>query len=165
MHPAAWWGLFGLTVILSNPIARLAPMAVQPILDGMAGWQWALYLGNLVFFAYSEGYRGFQKQFSPRVAARAWVITQGGSTLRYVLAPFFLMGLMHATPHRKRISWTLLLVIVTLVVLVRMLPQPWRGIVDGGVVLGLSWGLVTVWIAFARMLRTGAPPAVDPELP
>ena len=33
---------------------------------------------------------------------------------------------------------------VAIVVFVRMLAQPWRGIIDAGVVLGLAWGVVSI---------------------
>ena len=37
-----------------------------------------------------------------------------------------------------------------LVALVRRLDQPWRGIIDAGVVVGLAWGLAALWIFTAR---------------
>ena len=55
--------------------------------------------------------------------------------------------------------WLLLL----LVIVVHQLPQPWRGIVDAGVVLGLAWGLVSFLVLSARALRAGVYP-VDPEV-
>jgi ascorbate-specific PTS system EIIC-type component UlaA len=43
--------------------------------------------------------------------------------------------------------------IVTLVLAVRRIAQPWRGIIDLGVVLGLTWGIVSIavftYMAFA----------------
>jgi hypothetical protein len=33
-----------------------------------------------------------------------------------------------------------------LIILVRFLAQPWRGIVDAGVVVGLAWGLISLAI-------------------
>ena len=61
-------------------------------------------------------------------------------------------------------SWSMVLGIVTLVVLVRRLPQPWRGIIDGGVVVGLSWGIVAILILFGQGL-TGRPVRASAELP
>jgi F0F1-type ATP synthase membrane subunit a len=34
--------------------------------------------------------------------------------------------------------------IVVLVLLVRAVPQPWRGIIDLGVVVGLAWGIISI---------------------
>ena len=53
--------------------------------------------------------------------------------------------------------------IVTLVLLVRLAPQPWRGIIDAGVVLGLGIGSASILYFVVRALRDG-PPA-PPDLP
>jgi hypothetical protein len=71
------------------------------------------------------------------------------------------MGLFHARPRNLMLSWGLVGAIVTLVVLVRLLPQPWRGIVDAGVVIGLVWGVVFLWVLFFRVLRGQPPPAPE----
>lgn len=93
---------------------------------------------------YSEGYRGFQKGFSPRVAARALYLRENATFLRTLLAPFFLMGYFHSTRKRKIVSYSLTIGIVLLVLMVRFLPQPWRGIVDAFVVLGLVYGIISL---------------------
>ena len=78
-----------------------------------------------------------------------------------LLAPAFAMGWFYATRRRLLVSWILTVGIVTLVLIVHGMAQPWRGIVDAGVVVGLTWGMVSiVWIA-AR----GGAKVVDPELP
>jgi hypothetical protein len=51
--------------------------------------------------------------------------------------------------------------VVAIVLVYRALPQPWRGILDAGVVVGLLWGLVATLLHVGRSLREG--PAVDPE--
>ena len=61
-----------------------------------------------------------------------------------MLAPVFCMGYIHATRKRKIVSWCVTLGIVMLVLLLRVTPQPWRGIVDAGVVTGLSLGILSL---------------------
>ena len=56
-------------------------------------------------------------------------------------------------------AWTGIALIVLAVIAVRALPSPWRGIVDAGVASALSWGLIALVIASARVLR--APAVVD----
>jgi hypothetical protein len=56
------------------------------------------------------------------------------------------------------------LAIVGLVLLVGMLPQPWRGIVDAGVVVGLGWGIVALAVEFVTV-ATGRRSAASAELP
>lgn len=112
-----------------------------------------------LFSMYAEGYRGFQRGFSPRVVARAFHLARNPRALWVMLAPLYAMGLVHATRRRLAISWTFVLAIVAVVVGVRHVPQPWRGIIDTGVVVGLVWGIVAIVVFVARR------PDVDLELP
>ena len=45
------------------------------------------------------------------------------------------------------VTYLLTVMIVVLVIVFHMLDQPWRGILDAGVVVGLSWGIVTLVIS------------------
>ena len=59
-------------------------------------------------------------------------------------------------------SWVFIGALVLLIWWVRSLAQPWRGIVDGGVVLGLVWGLAVIWVLFVRyLLGAKIPPPGD----
>ena len=83
---------------------------------------------------------------------------------RTLLAPLFLMALVEATRRRLIINWLLVVVITALVLALRRTPQPYRGIVDAGVVAGLVWGtLATLYFCLAAL--RGRPIAGDPELP
>ncbi len=52
------------------------------------------------------------------------------------------------------ISYSLTLGIIVLILLVRLLPQPWRGILDAGVIVGLVWGFVALLIFAVQGLRS-----------
>jgi hypothetical protein len=56
------------------------------------------------------------------------------------------MGYFHAPKRRRITSISVTAGIIVLIILVRLLPQPWRGIVDAGVVVGLAWGLISLII-------------------
>ena len=150
-------------MLLVRAVWALTPRAVEAMVGGLAWWQWAVLAVWVAFMAYSEGYRGFQKRFSPMVAARVHELAQRATPLQAALAPAFAMGLFHATRRRLIISWILLVGIAILVIVVRYLPQPWRGIVDAGVVVGLTWGTVSLLWSLVRVGITGTPDA-DPEL-
>jgi hypothetical protein len=161
----ACWGVLGFLALLGSALWRLAPVALEPLSAGMlAWWQGGLYLAWVVFMVYSEGYRGFHLQVAPRVTARALYLARNPRPLWALLAPMFCMGLIHATRRRLVTSWIVLVAIVTLVIAVRQLPQPWRGMVDGGVVLGLAVGAASIVLFFARGLQLGASEA-SPEVP
>lgn len=165
VYAAAVWGVLGFAAIVFRAVWSLTPIALAPIRAGtMTTVQWLLYVGWLLFMVYSEGYKGFQRKVAPRVAARAMYLAHHPRPLHVLLAPLFCMGLIHATRKRLIVSWCALTGIVSLVLIVRQLDQPWRGIIDGGVVAGLGWGLLAVLWSFARALQGHAMP-VPADIP
>jgi hypothetical protein len=161
----ATWGVLGVLALLGQALWKLTPIALQPLKDGgLDRMQAVLYGGWVVVNAYAEGYRGFQRGFAPRVVARAMYVGRHGTPLHVLLAPAFCMSLFHATRKGLIVAWSVLIGVVVLVTLVRSLPQPWRGIIDAGVVVGLGWGAIALVIMFVGAI-SGRPPAVDPQLP
>lgn len=140
------WGLGGFSLLLGYAIIRLAPMAIDAFSYQFRWYHWVVLVVNTFFMAYLEGYRGFQKGYSPRVAARAKHMNNHPKLLHILLGPFYCMGYFHASKKRKIVAYSVTISIIILVILVRQLEQPWRGIIDMGVVVGLSWGLVSLLI-------------------
>jgi hypothetical protein len=160
----AAWGLVGVSTLLLFAIYRLAPKAVTAYEQGLSAFQWGVTAAVVLFMAYTEGYRGFQTRFSPRTAARVRYLLDHPSWARTLLAPFFAMGFFHATRRTRITAYALSFGIVILVILVHRLDQPWRGIIDAGVVVGLAWGLLSFWWLAARALRRDDFDA-SPEVP
>ncbi|MDO3378877.1 hypothetical protein [Geoalkalibacter halelectricus] len=160
----ALWGLGAITLLLTSAVVRLGKIGTAAFDFPFAWFHWLILAATLVFMAYSEGYRGFQRGFSPRVAARARYLRDHPVATHVLLAPLFCMGFIHATRRRKLTALILTSAIILLIALVRLLPQPWRGIIDLGVVVGLGWGVISLLVFAARAL-SGAPPAADPEVP
>lgn len=162
------WGVVGVMAILANAIGRLAPIAAEPLKrGGLAPFHWASYVAAILAFAYVEGYKAFQLKFSPLVVSRAFTLgPEGGraTLLRSIFAPFYSMGLFHATRKRKIVSWTISLAVIVIVGVVKRLPYPWRSIVDAGVVAGLTWGVTSIGCIYVKALR-GTLPTVSTELP
>jgi hypothetical protein len=94
--------------------------------------------------AYAEGYKGFHLAFAPRVVARASYLAQYPRIHHLLLAPLFCMCFFHTTRKRQLISIGLSCMILCFVLIARQLPQPWRGIVDAGVVVGLALGIISI---------------------
>jgi hypothetical protein len=74
------------------------------------------------------------------------------------------MGYFHAPRRRQITSISVTVGIIVLVILVRFMPQPWRGIVDAGVIVGLAWGLAALAI-FSVQAFTSARFEYSPEVP
>ena len=153
----------GVSALLIGAIYRLTPIALtayQGQLTRAQGWLAALYC---LFMLYSEGYRGFQQHFSPRTAARIRYLRDHPDGVRSLLAPLFAMGFFQATRRTKIAAYGLTVGVAILVLIVQQVPQPWRGIIDSGVVLGLSWGMVS-FAHSTRQALTRAEFDVSPEV-
>lgn len=159
------WGLSVIFAVLIFAIFRLFAVTIDALENTSFLWfHWVSLAAVVVFMAHSEGYQGFQRNFSPRVVARAWYLYRNPRPVLIILAPLFLAGYIHIHPDRRRNILLLTLGILILIFLISYLPQPWRGIVDAGVVVGLTWGLVSMVVYGIRILGS-RPFAYSPEIP
>lgn len=146
----AFWGVAGVAAMLLEAEVRLARLAVEglresgPLELGVAA-VWSL--AN----AYLEGYRGFQKRFVPMALDRAFALS---GPIDALLAPLIVLGLVRTEAKACRRAWFMIAGISLLVFAVRHLDQPWRGVVDAGVVVGLGWGLLALVGGFFTRLRS-----------
>lgn len=159
------WGLVGVTALLIVPIVRLAAVGWAALSSPLAWPHWLALALWLPLMAFSEGYRGFQKSFSPRVAVRAVYLASHPTTLRVALAPLFCIGYFQIARRKQIVVISVTLAVIGFIAIARALPMPWRGIVDLGVVLGLGWGLLALGVFVVQALRGRLDPrdALPPE--
>ncbi|MEE4298296.1 MAG: hypothetical protein V2J24_02540 [Pseudomonadales bacterium] len=156
------WGVGGFSALLLFAVWRLAPLALASTDYAWNLLHWGAFAVNLVIMGWFEGYRGFQQSYSPRLAARAHHLRQHATLRQALLAPLVCMGFLDAPRRRLVGAWALTCAIVVVVLLYRLLPQPWRGILDAGVVVGLLWGTLASLYLVRSALRDG--PRVDAEI-
>ena len=160
---AACWATIGLSGLLLYAIVRLSMVVAD---GGVGSWDWrhwAVAAANAVFMAWSEGYRGFQLKFSPRSAARVKWLLHHAAAVSTVLAPLFAMGYFNATRRRMAGVYGLTAFVVGAIIVVHSLPQPWRAVLDVGVIIGLAWGVASFLWSLKRTLAAAGFP-VSPEL-
>lgn len=160
---AAVWAILGVTALLGSAIFRLSPLVWELDFTTMAPGYWLAFVLSVGYMLWAEGYKGFHQAFSPRFAARAAYLIEHPSLVRGIFAPLFCMGFFQSSKRRMIISYALTLSIVVLIVYVHTLTQPWRGIIDAGVVAGLSLGLISTLYHCAKALN-GTLGNIDPEL-
>lgn len=152
-----WWAIGGFSALMLWAIWRLSQVAVAGLARPLEWPHWLLLLANSGFMAYSEGYRGFQLAYSPRLAGRVARIRDAGSRLDCLLAPLYAMGFYDAPRRRLIVTYLVTAAILVLIALFHQINQPWRGILDVGVVIGLSWGLTATWFHLAQQLAGDRP--------
>ena len=161
-----YWGVAGVIAFLLTAILRLSPRIGELTDYSLSALQWVVLVGFTLWMAWAEGYKGFHRAFSPRVVARArYLKTVSGKPLLLLLAPAFCMGYFHATRKRMIVSWVLTTTIVMLVLLLRITPQPWRGIIDTGVVTGLGLGILSLVFFWLQDLTGKWNHAIPLDLP
>jgi len=139
----AIWGVSGFFFLLSYAIIKLLGMFIESLNHPWSLLQWVSLVMMVIFMAYSEGYKGFQKSYAPRFAARALYLSRMGRGIELFLAPLFCMNFFNAPKRRLIVSYCLCIGVTLLVILFSYIPHPWRGILDAGVVVGLTWGLIS----------------------
>lgn len=149
---AAIWGFCGSFSLIAFAIWRLSPIALESMNYALSSLQWLVLAGFAIYMAYAEGYKGFQRGFAPRVAARSLYLANNPTPLRVILAPLFVVGYFHASRKRLITSYALTIMIIGFILLLKFVDQPWRGIIDVGVVVGLAWGLASMLYFIVRAI-------------
>lgn len=140
---AAIWAVVGLLSLLIFASWRLSAYTIDSFAMPWNLFHWFVFIAWAIFMAHSEGYKGFQKQFSPRFAARTKYLLTKATWLQTLFAPLFCMAYFHAPRKRVVATWALTIMILSFIFAFRFVPQPWKGLLDFGVVLGLVWGFVS----------------------
>ncbi|WP_156817055.1 hypothetical protein [Rubritalea marina] len=153
-----------MAALLLSAICRLAPRGFAVLSQDLTLVQWVALALFAIFMLHAEGYRGFQKKFSPRTAARVHYLYHNTTPLRALLAPLFCVGYFDASKKTRIVSTCLTIGIILLIMVVRYCPEPWRGIIDFGVTLGLSYGLAS-YIVFLFKVFSNKDHGIDPEMP
>ncbi len=160
----AIWGIFGVSAFLVWAVIRLTPYTLELFHLELSWYHWVLLLFNIAFMAYSEGYKGFQQAAAPRLGARVRYLYQNPRVLHVIFSPFFCSSYFHTKRPRLIARYILTLAIVSLIILVSHFQQPWRGIIDTGVIIGLAWGLMAILYQGVKALLPGEY-HFSPELP
>lgn len=158
------WGLGGFLLLMASAFRRLVPMSAGAFDHELGAVHYAALIVWLVFMIYSEAYKGFHRAFAPRFGARLKHLYDHPSPLLVAFAPLYAMCYIHATRKRRIVVFSLTTGIILLIILIKQLPQPWRGIIDVGVVAGLFLGTLSVIHFTIRAFRDPAF-SFDPGLP
>lgn len=147
------WALLGVSTILGFAVYRLGTRGVTTIVSGLTGVEWVVLSGLTAFFVYTEGVLALERRWVPRVVGRAVQLADEPSFLLRLAGPLYGMNLVGSPASGVLRAWTGVSVIVLAVLLVRVAPDPWRGMVDFAVAAALAWGLVA--------LLRGVPAAIN----
>lgn len=143
------WGVGGIVLLLGFAIYRLLPHALESLHYGLAWWQWLMVGVWCIFMVVSEGYDGFQKRLVPRIYERAQKLRMQGGVIERIFAPLYCLNYFNAEVRRMAVAYLALVLIIGAVIIVHTIEQPWRGMIDWGVIAGLGYGLIAL-VLFRR---------------
>ena len=138
------WAIVVVLGVLLFAVFRLAQHSWVALQMPLGWLEYSVLLINTLFMAYSEGYKGFHLSFAPRFAARVKYVYQQGQGVQLWLSPLFCFGYFGTTKAKQVVAFALTILLICVIVLMGYMPQPWRGVVDAGVVVGLSIGVLSM---------------------
>lgn len=141
---AAFWGITGIMANLVMAIFRVSPQIPPAFQFDLAWYHWAIMLLFSAQMLYAEAYKGFHLKFCPRVTARMQHLRNHPNWKDALLAPIFCIGYYNASKRTKIVAYGIFVFVFVVVRLMRFVPQPWRGLLDVGVVIGLGGGLLSL---------------------
>lgn len=146
----AMWAVFGVAATLLEAIYRVSARAIVTLSSGLSVLEWMAFFSTVLLLGYFEGYRALQKRFVPHVVARALQAGHLRNPLWVLCAPLYALSLIGAERRAFLRAWVSVALIAAAVLVVRVLPEPWRGIIDGAVAIALSMGLIALAVQFKR---------------
>ncbi len=147
------WTLIGVAALFTSAIYRLGTRGVATIQAGLGWGEWLVLVLLTVAFVYGEGFRALDRRWVPRLVERALLLRDEPRVLMRLVAPLYGLSLVGAARDDLIRGWLLTTAILGAVLIVRALPDPWRGIVDFAVAAALAWGLVAILRRLPEVVR------------
>ncbi len=147
------WTLIGVAALFASAIYRLGTRGVATIQAGLGWGEWLVLVLLTVAFVYGEGFRALDRRWVPRLVERALLLRDEPRVLVRLVAPLYGLSLVGAARDDLIRGWLLTTAILGAVLIVRALPDPWRGIVDFAVAAALAWGLVAILRRVPEVVR------------
>ena len=131
----------GVAALFVDAVVQLGRRGIVTLRGGLAPLEWVAFAVLLIAFVYGEGVRALARRWVPATVARGFELDARSPLVWKILAPLYAMGLVGAPGRALVRAWGGVALIVVAVLVVRALPEPWRGIVDFAVAGALLVGL------------------------
>ena len=143
---SALWALVGIGAVFSLAVFRLGSRGIETVRAGLGTVEWVALVALVLLFLVGEGWGALQRKWVPRVVRRAADLRREAAMHHRVLAPLYGMSLIGGDARSRFRAWAGTASIIVAVLVVRSLPDPWRGIVDLAVASALGWGLGAIML-------------------
>ena len=148
------YSIGGVIAIFSSAIYRLYPHVREGFSFEFSTLNWIVLMAYLIVMIVGKGYFALHRGFVPRVINRSELLIENGNLFDKLLAPLYCMGFFKAPRKRMIISYVMISLIVSFIVSASKITQPWRGIIDLGVIIGLSLGIFSLLFLGLKKLNS-----------
>jgi len=149
---ASAWAIAGVSGLFGMAVARLGSRGLEGVAPGLSTLEWIVLGALVVLFVVGEGWAALQRKWVPRVVERARALRETDVVRHRLLAPLYGMSLIGGGAGNRRRAWAGVAAVVLAVVLVRLLPDPWRAMIDLAVASALCWGLGALLFESRRLV-------------
>lgn len=148
-----WWAVGGIVITFATAIFRLGERGYATIRAGLGPAEWLALLFLTIALVYGEGIRALSRRWVPFVIDRAAALRTEPRLFHRLVGPLYAMGLVGAPRRTALRAWAGVFAIAAAVLIVRALPEPWRGMIDFAVAAALVCGLLAILVQAWRRLR------------
>lgn len=139
-----WWAVAGVGALFIEAIVQLGRRGIATARAGLQPEEWLVLVLLSAAFLYGEGVRALERRWVPGVVQRARELGPASPLRHRVLAPLYAMALVGSERRACARAWLGIGLVIGAVLMVRALPEPWRGMIDLAVALALFWGLIAI---------------------
>ena len=137
---ARFWGVGGILGVIGYGVFQLGQRAAQVPSYELMWYHWGVLVLTTAALIYVKAYKAFYRSLAPRIAARADQVRRHPTPLRVLLAPLYCMGYFDVDPGTQLRMVVITLAMILLVVIVSLVPEPWRAILDIAIAVALALG-------------------------
>lgn len=142
---AGAWGILGFTVLVARALLGMSPEIENMLATPLNAWQQIGLVVIVLVFGLVKGYFIFRQRFCRSYASRIGELSLQPVKLLYaVLAPLYCLNLIGAERRQLVRGYAIIAGIILMIVSVKFVPAPWRGMILTGVAVALTWAALEI---------------------
>ncbi len=142
---AGTWGILGFTVLVARALLGMSPEIGDMLATPLNAWHQIGLVVIVLVFGLGKGYFIFRQRFCPSYVSRIGELSLPPvKLLNAVLAPLYCLNLIGAERRQLVRGYAIVTGIILMIISVKIVPSPWRGMILTGVALALTWAALEI---------------------
>jgi len=142
---AGVWGILGFSVLVGNALRGMSAEIEYILATPLTAWQTVGFVLIVLVFGLAKGYFIFRQRFCRSYASRIGELIRPPVKLLYaVLAPLYCLNMIGAERRQLVRGYALVAGIILMIISVKFVPFPWRGMILTGVAVALTWAALEI---------------------